>query len=82
MQTIENTTREIGTVKWFNNAKGYGFIAHPTQGDVFVYYQDIVGKGFKTLQAEQQVEFTLLDRGRGPAATAVIAREVKEEAVA
>jgi CspA family cold shock protein len=81
MQT-SNTAREIGTVKWFNNAKGYGFISHPTQGDVFVYYQDIIGEGFKTLQAEQPVEFTLLDRGRGPAATAVTALKVEEEMAA
>jgi CspA family cold shock protein len=73
MQATTNSVRETGTVKWFNNAKGYGFIAHPTQGDVFVYYQDILAKGFRTLRPLQQVEFTLLDRGRGPAATAVVA---------
>lgn len=67
-----NSIRELGKVKWFNNAKGYGFIEHPVQGDVFVYYQDILGSGFKTLKPQQQVEFTLLDRGRGPAATEVI----------
>lgn len=67
-----NENRLTGTVKWFNNAKGYGFINHPTAGDVFVYYQDIIGQGFKTLKPEQSVEYTLLDRGRGPAATAVV----------
>lgn len=75
MQASENTTRETGIVKWFNNAKGYGFIEHPVKGDVFVYYQDIMGSGFKTLKPQQQVEFTLLDRGRGPAATNVTALE-------
>ncbi|MFI4954818.1 MAG: cold shock domain-containing protein [Gammaproteobacteria bacterium] len=74
--STENCIRELGKVKWFNNAKGYGFIEHPVQGDVFVYYQDILGSGFKTLKPQQQVEFTLLDRGRGPAATEVIPFEV------
>lgn len=73
-------TREKGIVKWFDNAKGYGFISHPTQGDVFVYYQDIIGSGFKTLHADQEVEFILLDRGRGPAATEVSACRFQEVA--
>ena len=75
MQATTNAIRETGTVKWFNNSKGYGFIVHPTQGDVFVYYLDIMGEGFKTLRPLQQVEFTLLDRGRGLAASEVTAFE-------
>ena len=74
--STDSLVRVVGKVKWFNNAKGCGFIEHPVQGDVFVYYQDILGSGFKTLKPQQEVEFTLLDRGRGPAATEVAPFEV------
>jgi CspA family cold shock protein len=46
-----------GVVKWFNDKKGYGFIADEEGTDVFVHYQDIQGEGFKTLQENDNVEF-------------------------
>ena len=62
----------IGTVKWFNEAKGFGFIA-PDDGskDVFVHYSTIEGKGFRTLAENQKVEFESKDGPKGPQATVV-----------
>ena len=55
----------IGTVKWFDNAKGYGFIVNSEGEDVFVHYRSIVGDGYKTLSEGQQVEYlqTKSDKG-------------------
>lgn len=64
--------RTTGIVKWFNDSKGYGFITQTDGGDVFVHYSAIVGDGFKTLAEGQQVEFDLLDSGKGPQAANVI----------
>ncbi len=61
-----------GTVKWFNEAKGYGFIESDDGGDVFVHYSGIVGEGFKTLQDGQRVEFDIEELGRGPRAKNVV----------
>jgi CspA family cold shock protein len=55
--------KEIGTVKWFNETKGYGFIARESGSDVFVHYSAIRGNGFRTLKEGQRVEFEL---GQGP----------------
>ncbi|MBN1658710.1 MAG: cold-shock protein [Anaerolineae bacterium] len=55
--------REVGTVKWFNDAKGYGFIARDGADDVFVHYSAIRSPGFKTLEEGQRVEFTV-EKGR------------------
>lgn len=55
--------KEIGTVKWFNETKGYGFIARDNGADVFVHYSAIRGNGFRTLKEGQRVEFEL---GQGP----------------
>ncbi len=62
----------IGTVKWFNEAKGYGFIA-PEDGsrDVFVHYSAIDGKGFKTLVEGQRVQFEVQPGAKGPQAVRV-----------
>ena len=54
---------ETGTVKWFNNAKGYGFIARENGEDVFVHFKAIVGDGYKSLDEGDQVQF---DVERGP----------------
>lgn len=62
----------FGTVKWFNEAKGYGFIESEDGGDVFVHYSGISGEGFKTLQDGQRVEFEIEDQGRGPRANNVV----------
>ena len=61
--------REIGTVKWFNSEKGYGFIALESgEKDVFVHFSAIVGDGYKTLKEEQQVEFSVVQGAKGPQA--------------
>ena len=61
--------RTTGTVKWFNDAKGFGFIT-PSDGskDCFVHYSAIQGKGFKTLAEGDAVEFDLVTGQKGPAA--------------
>ena len=64
--------RHNGTVKWFNERKGYGFIAQENGDDVFVHYREIRGEGFKTLAEGQQVEFGLVTRDKGPAAEDVV----------
>lgn len=48
---------EKGTVKWFNNSKGYGFISRETGEDVFVHYKSIVGDGYKSLKEGEKVQF-------------------------
>jgi len=55
--------REQGTVKWFNNEKGYGFISRASGDDVFVHHSAIEGNGFKSLQEGDRIEF---DVARGP----------------
>ena len=62
-----------GTVKWFNNQKGYGFISNDNGGDdVFVHFSAIVGEGFKTLEEGQAVEFEVTEGAKGPQATNVV----------
>lgn len=61
----------IGTVKWFNQKKGYGFITSEGNEDVFVHFSAIQGDGFKTLDEGQQVEFDVVDGPRGPQAANV-----------
>jgi cold shock protein len=62
-----------GTVKWFNDAKGYGFIA-PDEGgkDLFVHHTQITGEGFKTLAENAKVEYEAREGQKGPEATNVI----------
>ncbi|VAW59931.1 Cold shock protein of CSP family [hydrothermal vent metagenome] len=57
--------RVTGTVKWFNNSKGYGFIERDTGDDVFVHFRAIRGDGFRTLKDGQKVEFNLIDSQKG-----------------
>lgn len=57
--------RQIGTVKWFNDAKGFGFIARDNGPDVFVHFRAITGSGFKSLQEGQQVSFTVVQGQKG-----------------
>jgi cold shock protein len=61
-----------GTVKWFNNAKGYGFITPDGEAkDVFVHHSQIAGEGYKSLNEGQKVEFEVRDGQKGPEATNV-----------
>jgi cold shock protein len=57
--------RETGTVKWFNNDKGYGFISREGGDDVFVHFSAIQGSGFRSLQENQQVEFSVEQGPKG-----------------
>ena len=60
-----------GTVKWFNNQKGYGFISDEQGNDIFVHFSGIKSDGFKTLEEGQAVEFDVVDGAKGPQATNV-----------
>ncbi|HIE87813.1 MAG: cold-shock protein [Gammaproteobacteria bacterium] len=62
-----------GTVKWFNESKGFGFIAQESGPDVFVHFSAITGDGFKTLAEGQSVEFTITQGQKGPQAENVVA---------
>jgi len=64
---------EQGTVKWFNAAKGYGFITRESGSDVFVHHTAIKSEGFRTLDEGQKVEFVVVDGPKGPQATEVVA---------
>lgn len=61
-----------GTVKWFNNAKGWGFIMQDNGPDVFVHYSQITGEGFRTLREGQMVQFELKAGPKGPLAESVV----------
>ena len=61
-----------GTVKWFNEAKGYGFIQQPEGDDVFVHFSNIVGDGYRTLNEGETVEFELAEVGGRRQATNVL----------
>jgi CspA family cold shock protein len=62
-----------GTVKWFNEAKGFGFIAQQGGPDVFAHFSAIVSTGFKTLAEGQKVEFTVVQGQKGPQAENIVA---------
>jgi len=70
--------RLTGKVKWFNDAKGYGFIERPDGDDVFVHYSAIQGTGFRSLSEGQMVEFEVVDGPKGKQAanvTKVVAQQ-------
>ncbi|AAK80931.1 MULTISPECIES: cold-shock protein [Clostridium] len=62
----------LGTVKWFNSQKGYGFITTQEGNDVFVHYSGIKDNGFKTLEEGQEVEFDLTEGQKGEQAVNVV----------
>lgn len=62
-----------GTVKWFNDAKGFGFIEQESGPDVFAHFSAIAGDGHKTLTEGQKVEFTLTQGQKGPQAENIVA---------
>lgn len=70
---------QVGTVKWFSNAKGYGFITKADGTDVFVHYTGIVGEGFRTLREGDTVSFEVRDSEKGPEAVNVSAAEASVE---
>jgi CspA family cold shock protein len=63
--------RETGTVKWFNNQKGFGFITRDSGGDVCVHYSALSGQGFRSLVEGERVEFAVEQAEKGPAAVDV-----------
>jgi len=62
---------EEGTVKWFNDRKGYGFVSRESGDDVFVHFSSIAGDGFKSLQEGDRVSFEVQESERGPHAVNV-----------
>ena len=71
---------QSGTVKWFNNAKGYGFIVPEGGGeDVFVHYSTIDGTGFKTLKEGQQVQYEAAASPRGVQTTRVVGEAIESK---
>ncbi len=64
--------RIVGTVKWFNNSKGYGFLAQENGADVFVHFSAIKADGYRSLEEGQRVEFTIETGQKGPQASNVV----------
>jgi CspA family cold shock protein len=71
--------REVGTVKWFHNSKGYGFITREKGGDIFVHYSEIVMEGYKKLDEGSKVEFAVAEGEKGLQAQEVIPLSEGEE---
>jgi len=69
---VRQSFRERGTVKWFNEQKGFGFIVREGKPDVFVHYSAIQGNGFKTLEEGQRVEFEVVQGQKGHEAQEVV----------
>src|SRR5699024_7270132 len=71
LRTSEMSDRQTGTVKWFNEAKGFGFITQSNGPDLFVHFRSIEGTGFRTLAEGQQVSFVVVEGQKGPQADQV-----------
>jgi CspA family cold shock protein len=69
---VASRMRVQGKVKWFNDAKGYGFISRDDDTDVFVHHTAIQGEGFRTLQEDQLVEFEVVEGAKGLQAQNVV----------
>jgi CspA family cold shock protein len=73
---VINMTTQTGTVKWFNESKGFGFIAPDDGGkDLFAHFREIEGSGFKTLVESQRVQFEVTQGPKGPQASKIRAAE-------
>jgi CspA family cold shock protein len=72
VRSVDVAEREIGTVKWFNDSKGYGFISRESGSDVFVHYSAIQSDGFRSLKEGQRVEFSVEQGDKGLQAVQVI----------
>ncbi|RLZ09991.1 cold-shock protein [Acinetobacter sp. 2JN-4] len=68
-----STTTVTGTVKWFNETKGFGFIQQESGPDVFAHFSEIANSGFKTLFEGQQVSFSIAQGQKGPNAVNIVA---------
>lgn len=82
MSLNEDSNKQRGKVKWFNNARGYGFIeCDGKQEDIFVHYRNIIGEGYKSLSEGQTVEFSLAKGDKGLQAEEVesLSLELAEE---
>ncbi|MBT09361.1 MAG: hypothetical protein CMQ27_08530 [Gammaproteobacteria bacterium] len=66
------SNKDIGTVKWFNDSKGFGFIEREDGDDVFVHYRSIIGEGFRSLKQGSRVEFTVTQSEKGFQAEEVV----------
>lgn len=66
------STTSTGTIKWFNESRGYGFIQQAEGPDVFAHFNEIVGSGIKTLTEGQKVEFEVTAGKKGPQATNIV----------
>lgn len=71
LRLTEETKMAKGTVKWFNNQKGYGFICNEEGKDVFVHYTGLNMEGFKTVREGDEVEFEVIEGEKGPQAVNV-----------
>jgi len=70
-EAIAMSDRETGTVKWFNNGKGYGFIEREEGEDIFVHFSAVLGEGFRSLEEGQKVEFSIEQGPKGLQAVSV-----------
>jgi CspA family cold shock protein len=67
----------VGSVKWFNNQKGYGFISQDSGPDVFAHFSAIAGDGFRSLKAGEEVEFEIAEGPKGPQAANIVRKGLK-----